>query len=72
MSDAFSVTQFGRLSAATAARWRGCAPKISQHPIKSLVARHEVVDWDAIDDVIYAALSRPAKTTATLPGRPLR
>ena len=34
-------------------------------PIKALMARNPKVDWEKLDEVISAAPTRPARTTAT-------
>jgi acetyl-CoA acyltransferase len=38
-----------------------------RHPAEALVERNAGVDWQAVDDVVWAAPTRPARTTATSP-----
>ncbi len=41
------------------------ADDLAALPIKALMERNPKVDWAALDDVFYAAPTRPARTTAT-------
>ena len=59
MTDAFLCdairTPFGRYGGALASVR---ADDLAAHPLKSLVSRHNGVDWDAVDDVIYGCANQ--------------